>query len=201
VLRVVMHGGKDMRTQNKPFTWRRQTLKALIIYDDVASALRASTALHQATRRAKVRARWDIKPWRVDILRFQWAADEALVESVGVDLAVLAGPRTSSLPVWLKGWLQCWASRPQAGDPTLIVIPHEAGLKLSVSAIRELSGFAAQNDLDLIVEKDHPLADETSSSIPPLARATSPLDPTPERTVASSFTSCERFYRGWGINE
>ena len=89
-------------------------MKALIIYDDFASAVRASTALRQAAHRAKVRANWNLRPWRADILRFTTAADEALNDAVDADVIMLAGRRVYALPPWLRQWLESWASRRKA---------------------------------------------------------------------------------------
>ena len=63
----------------KGFTHRRGTMKAMIIYDDVASAARAVAILHRSSALARVRAQWDIKPWRVGVLKLPLAAEEALL--------------------------------------------------------------------------------------------------------------------------
>lgn len=141
-------------------------MKALIIYDDFASGVKASTAMHRAAYRAKVRVRLDIKPWRVDVLKLPLAADEALMEAVDADLIVLAGPGAPLLPVWIKEWLECWGIRRQTRESALVVICAKAGGKPSAAVTLELSRFAVRNDLSFIVENNPVLAADTFSSAP-----------------------------------
>lgn len=123
-------------------------MKVFVVYEDVTFAGRACAALRQAASRAKVHAKCDIRPWRVDILRLALAADEAMVEAVDADLVVLAGLRASSLPAWLKEWLECWGICRQTADPALLVISDKASGKHSGGITRELLRFAARNDVD-----------------------------------------------------
>ena len=46
-------------------------IKALIIYDTFPLAAKASRALHHSGRCAKAGVQWNIRPCRVDMLRFQ----------------------------------------------------------------------------------------------------------------------------------
>jgi hypothetical protein len=68
-------------------------MRALVIYDDVALAAKACVTLQHAGRRAEATASWNIKPWRVEILRLQSAADEALEEAADAELIIFAGLR------------------------------------------------------------------------------------------------------------
>ena len=61
-------------------------MKAVIIYDDVASAARSIAILRRASSLANVSAEWNIKPWRVDVLSLPMAADEALLEALDADI-------------------------------------------------------------------------------------------------------------------
>ena len=114
-------------------------MKALIIYDDFAGAVRASAALHHATLIANVNADWDLRPWRTDVLRVPSAADEALKEAADADLIVFAGSRAYSLPAWLKEWLKRWVMRRQFEDVALAMI-RGAGT-LAVPAVAQLRRF------------------------------------------------------------
>src|SRR5260370_37595444 len=100
-------------------------MKALIIYDDFARAARAAAALQHATWSANIAADWDLKPWRMDVLRFPSAADEALIEAAGADLIVFAGSGAYSLPTWLKEWLKRWVMRREIEDVALGVRSEE----------------------------------------------------------------------------
>jgi hypothetical protein len=139
-------------------------MKALIIYDDFASAVRASTALRQAAHRPKVRANWNLRPWRADILRFTPAADEALNDAVDADVIMLAGRPVYALPPWLRQWLEYWGSRRKAEDCALVVVRDETEGKGSAPN-PELSLFAQRHGLDFIVENDTSSDDEILSSV------------------------------------
>jgi hypothetical protein len=154
-------------------------MKSLIIYHDVSAAVRACAVLRCAASRAKVRARWDIKPWRVDVLRLPLAADEAMREALDADLIVLAGPRVYSLPPWLNQWLESWANRRQAGDCALVVV-REATDGKGPAPDPKLSLFAERHGLDFIVERDTSCDDEMLSSVLTLPEDESPVDRTPQ---------------------
>jgi len=127
-------------------------MKALIIYDDFAGAVRASAALHHATLIANVNADWDLRPWRTDVLRVPSAADEALKEAADADLIVFAGSGAYSLPAWLKEWLKRWVMRRQFEDVALAMI-RGAGT-LAVPAVAQLRRFAARHGLSFILGKE-----------------------------------------------
>src|SRR5260370_22552993 len=59
--RIDMNRESDMANHRKP-TRRHRTMKALIIYDDFASAVKASTVLLRAAHRAKLVAQCYIRP-------------------------------------------------------------------------------------------------------------------------------------------
>ena len=72
-------------------------MKAVVIYDEVAFAAKVARAWEHAAHRAEANARWNIKPWSVDILRFQ-SAGRGLAVAKDAELVVFAGPRAYSLP-------------------------------------------------------------------------------------------------------
>jgi len=125
-------------------------MKALIIYDDITSALRASQSLRSASRRADTKSDWEIKVWRANMLRFRSVADEALRDAAGVDLIVFAGCRPFVLPLWLKGWLEQWASCRQVPDAAVAVIEEQASATRSESLSSDLSEFALSHNLGFI---------------------------------------------------
>jgi hypothetical protein len=142
-------------------------MKALIIYDDSAGAVRAGAALQHATLRANVNADWDLRPWRTDVLRVPSAADEALIEAADADLIVFAGS-AYSLPTWLKEWLKRWVMRREIQDVALAIIRGTDAGMVAVPAIAHLSRFAAHHGLGFILEK------ESGPKSQPLSRPPTP---------------------------
>ena len=138
-------------------------MKALIIYDDVASAKDVVAALKRAAHRVKMGIRWDLKPWRLDILSLPTAGNEALLEAVDADIIAFAGPRASSLPPWLIEWLECWASLRQVSDAAVAVV-GERDQDFDRTAVR-FSRFAKSHGLGLLVENgsalEHGLASQS----------------------------------------
>jgi hypothetical protein len=140
-------------------------MKALIIYDDFAGAARAGAALQHAMWSANVSADWDIRPWRMDVLRVASAADDALIEAADADLIVFTGFAAYSLPTWLTEWLKRWVMRREIEDVALAIIRGMDVGTLAVPAIAQLSRFAARHGLSFILGKEAGPNDQ-SLSIP-----------------------------------
>jgi hypothetical protein len=130
-------------------TSRLRTIKAFIIYDDLASAKRTVAALKRTTHRAKIAVHWDLKPWRLDILSLPLGGDEALLEAADADIIAFGGPRASSPPLWLTEWLECWAGLRQVGDVALTVVGERE--KDFGRAAFQLSRFANAHGLSLLL--------------------------------------------------
>ena len=142
------------------------SMKALIIYDDLTGATRATAALKRAALRANVGADWDIKPWRTDALKFPSVADKALIEAADADLIVLAGPQAHSLPTWLEEWLRCWVIRRNIQDAALAVLYDESAEVLVAPDASHLSQFSEGHGLSLITESETTPEDHQRLSTP-----------------------------------
>lgn len=195
---IAVNGGNHAMNHKRAFTHRRGTMKAMIIYDDVTSAARAVAILRRSSSLARVRAQWDIKPWPVGILKLPLAAEEALLESLDTDVIVFAALRDRRLPKWLKEWLKCWSVRRKSRELAL-VITHGTRDARHDGFGDELLSFAAQNELDLIVEADPSVGDPLASELVQ-PKTSYLLAATDEATIGAEATphySC----RNWGINE
>ena len=182
--------------QKKPFSHRQRTMKALIIYDDVAAARRAIAILRRASCLSKMRLRWDIKPCRAEVLGLPIAADEALLEAICAEVIVLAD-LSGVRQIWLMDWLKCWSALRQSAESALVVTRANPDGKVSAIS-RELSSFAAQNRLDLMIEANCAVRIAPVTSVLDAAKEGSPVVPvSAEAPPASENYS----YRGWGINE
>jgi hypothetical protein len=130
-------------------------MKALIIYDDFHSAIKANASLQYSAHKADLAVQWDIHPWRVDMLKFPPTADEALTEGLDAHLIVFAGHSAQSLPFWLERWLEQWAKHRRVKDAALAVIGAGSSEALSsASAKPDLSQFARRHDLNIIFDDD-----------------------------------------------
>src|SRR5271169_4058538 len=101
---------------------QNSTMKALIIYDDFCSAFKANATLLHSAYKADFAVQWNIRPWRVDMLKFPPTADEALTEALDAHLIVFAGQCGQSFPFWLERWVEQWAKHRRVKNAALAVV-------------------------------------------------------------------------------
>ena len=130
---------------------KHPTMKALIVYDDATCAATTNAILHQAADRADISVKWDIRPWRLNMLRFPPTAEEAMSDAADAHLIVFAIRNTRSLPTWLMNWLERWAVLRQSPGAALAIIGCETA-EASV-AMRQ---FARRFGLSFIGEGQEP---------------------------------------------
>jgi hypothetical protein len=169
-------------------------MKALIIYQNPASAAKVNSALQRAAQHADASVQWIIRPWRVDLLKFPPGAEEALADAVDTHLIVFAGGIEHSLPFWLQHWLEHWTRCRQTGNAALAVCSEGIADALSISATLELSDFATRHGLDFIFDDRTMVA--LSSSEGRLQECELSLSPILPQTLDTKFRDA---YRGRGI--
>ena len=130
----------------------KSTMKALIIYDDFASAAKAHAALQHSAQNVDFAVHWSISPWRVDILKFPPTSEAALLDATKAHLIVFAGRIAQSLPFWLEHWLEHWAKCRQIEDAALAVYCKGSADAPSIPATLELSQFATRHGLNFIFD-------------------------------------------------
>ncbi len=122
------------------------TLKAIVIYDDFDFATRAAALLERAALRAREAVKWDVKPWRLDVLKQSSLAGTAGAEAADADLIVLALGRIHSPPVELTAWLERWESHRQIKDSAVMMLsPGEPATPTPLW--HELKQFAGRHGL------------------------------------------------------
>jgi hypothetical protein len=178
-------------------------MKALIIYQNLASATKVNLALQRAAQHADTSVQWIIRPWRVDLLKFPPSAEEALVDAADTHLIVFAGGIRHSLPFWLQHWLESWAQRRQIENAALAVSCEGIADALSISATQELLDFATCHGLDFIFDDCSTVAsssgeDRSAFSERRLQECELLLSPILPPTLD---TKLRNGYRGWGITE
>jgi hypothetical protein len=176
-------------------------MKALIIYQNLASAAKVSSALQRAAQHADASVQWIIVPWRMELLKFPPGAEGALEDAVDAHLIVFAGGIQHSLPFWLQHWLEHWAQRRQIGNAALAVFSEGIADALSTSTTLELSDFATCHGLDFIFDDRATLAlssneDRSSFSEGRLHEYELPLSPILPQALDTKLRDA---YRGWGI--
>jgi len=174
------------------------TLKAAVIYDDFDFAARAAALLERVAIRADEAMKWDVKPWRLDVLKEPSLADTALDETADADLIVVALRKTPSLPDELMGWLESWAMKRQTEDTAIMMFCPEGNIA-STLLWHELKEFAKWLGLHFLGSRN--LRDDGNSMefVHRLWQRKQP--PQPVVATPESFAESPHPSGHWGINE
>jgi hypothetical protein len=129
-----------------------EIMKALIIYQDFESAMKANTTLQNLKLSPDTGIDWEVIPWRMDMLRFPPTATEALIAATDAHLMLFAGQLPESLPFWLLDWLREWAAARQVKDAALGVTASAKGDALYGAAISGLRQFAQEHGLSFVMD-------------------------------------------------
>jgi len=121
-------------------------LKAVIIYDDFDSATRATILLERVARRADEAIKWDIKPWRFEVLKRPALAALTVAVAANADLIVLALGREDSMRTELLDWLKKWAENRRIADAALLALPSDES-PTRTAPWEELEAFAKEHGL------------------------------------------------------
>jgi hypothetical protein len=167
----------ESRQANRNF----KIMKALIFYQDFASAVKANAALQSLKLSTDTKVQWEVVPWRLDMLIFPPTRTEALVAAGDAHLMLFVGGLPQSLPFWLLDWLENWATARQVKDAALAVTAGTNEETPTLAAISELRQFATQHGLSFIMDSNI----VRESWIDPLSIGTPSTEP----------------YHRWGINE
>jgi hypothetical protein len=125
------------------------TLKAAVIYDGFDFAARATALLERVAMRAAEAVKWDVRPWRLDMLKHSSLALVAGAETADADLILVAFGQTRSLPAELVDWLERWARNRRIEDAAIMVLlPDENDVLPPLGD--ELKGFAAWHNLPFL---------------------------------------------------
>jgi hypothetical protein len=138
----------------------QRNMKALIFYDEIASALKTSNSLQSIGHTKEIKTDWEINLWHTGVLRYPSVADSALKTGAYADLIVFAGSQANLLRPWTIQWLERWALTrfiehavlALAGCQFTDVCPQVAPFELSKFASRHNIAFIAcgneMNQLD-----------------------------------------------------
>ena len=159
--------GLQLPTRHK----KRESMKALIFYENIESAWKAGNSLQNAAYCVDFRVHWKINIVRASLLKFPSVADTTLKDGIDSDLIIFAGCRTSPLSTPLREWLERWA-RLRLLDHSALASIDEPCSNPRTGQQSDLSIFARRHHLDLITGIDITPTPEVSFRSP--AHAVSP---------------------------
>lgn len=126
-------------------------LKAVIIYDDFNLAARAVTLLEhvQGESAADEALRWDVGPWRLEVLQHPDLAVGALAEAAGADLVLLALSGGDEVQEDVLAWLENWAQRRSNHDAAVMFFCPDEGVA-TTRLVSELKWFTVRQGLTFL---------------------------------------------------
>jgi quercetin dioxygenase-like cupin family protein len=140
-----------MSKSQKLSTPHDSTMKTLIIYNDVASAVRANAALQNSARNTDLAVRWNAHFWQIDMLQFSANAKDALRDALDAHLIVIAAPSAKSSALWLLNWLEHWGNCHQIKEAALALMGDESPDFLGTPAVDNFSRLTRRHGLGLIL--------------------------------------------------
>jgi hypothetical protein len=176
------------------------TLKAVVIYDDLDLAARATTLLERVALHAEDAMKWDVKSWRFNILKQPTLAGITISVAADADLIVFALHESDFAPEELLDWLTNWANHRQIPDAAVMLLrPDENAAPTPVC--NELKWFAGSRGLNFLGSREMWNDGNSRYFVHP-----SHIHPSPKlkRCVmpsAEPFAGDENPPQHWGINE
>jgi hypothetical protein len=171
-------------------------LKAVIIYDDFDSAAHATALLERVAKRADETMKWDIKPWRLDVLKQPMLAALTLAVAANADLIVLALNRVHSPPAELRDWLKSWAEHRQIEDAAMVALCPDKKNTQS-TCWDEIKVFAKGHNLTFLGSHNVWNDENSSSFVRRLQQRKRLVQPAAVPPFAGRLPSPHH----WGINE
>ena len=136
-------------------------LRAVIIYDEFDSAAHATALLERAALRTGETIKWDIKPWKCDVLQQPTLAALTIAVAANADLIVLALHRSHFPPTGLLDWLKNWAQHRRIEDAAVLTLHADAGSHQS-NTWNEIKAFVERQHLTFL--GSHKISTHTNSA-------------------------------------
>lgn len=168
-------------------------LKAVVIYDDAGYAARATAFLERAGVGADQAMHWEVKSWRLEVLRQPALAIIPLAVAADANLIVLALNGTSPPLEELLNWLEHWAANRHVEDAAVTLLGPATDADVLLR--NELARFARRRGLTYWDARGAGDDDEWAGLQPPSHEE--PLDAPKLRLLAETAPAPDH----WGIND
>ena len=124
-------------------------LTAVIIYDDFDAAVHATALLERVALRVDEAMKWDIKPWRLEVLKHPTLAALTAAVAANADLIVLALNHPDPPPAGLRDWLKSWARHRRIENVAVTALCPEKNHTQSTFQ-DEIRALAAEHNLTFL---------------------------------------------------
>jgi hypothetical protein len=125
-------------------------MNAIIFYEDLAVALEAKGTFQRAAFRADQTLGWNLRPWRLDLLRLPPVAKTVLTEALDASVLLFCLRPPFCLEPFVYEWLERLAAGGALGETGLVVFrsgKDGSGWDTATPALRH---FAETHGLDFI---------------------------------------------------
>jgi hypothetical protein len=138
-------------SEKEPVGTAASDLKAIIIYDDFKLAARATTLLENVTMGAALdeAVRWEVGPWRLEVLQDPELAARALAEAAAADLILLALAGGDRVQEDVLEWLENWARQRSEQDAAVMFFCPEESVA-ATRLVSELKWFTVRQGLTFL---------------------------------------------------
>ena len=92
---------------------------------------------------------WNVRPWRLDMLKFTLTLKQAMTEALDAHLIVLARQTAQPLPAWLLAWLEQWAKCRHVAEAAIAVLGIAQAMIFSLSTASQLAEVTRRCGLGL----------------------------------------------------
>lgn len=128
----------------------KSALKAVVLYSEIESGLKARTLLQRVIDRAGWQGALDNVFWRFDVLSRPNVAREALYGAADADIVLLVAKGISQPPEWLLEWLEIWAISRRTSDAILAAWCHEHAAQEQVEGMKPVRQIAKRHGLKFV---------------------------------------------------
>lgn len=132
----------------------RSRLKAVVLYGELESAMKAKVLLGRATQHAGWTGETEILFWRFDVMARAQVAREALYRAADADIILLVAREIDSPPDWMLEWLEIWAISRRIQDAILVAWCLEHGASGSHKGAGLLRDLAGRYRLEFLCAED-----------------------------------------------
>lgn len=129
-------------------------LKAVVLYDEFGSGLRAKEMLERVTDQAQWEGEFDNMFWRFDVMSQPLVAREALYRAADADMVLLAAEKAGYPPDWLIEWLEIWAITRRIQDAALVAWCHGHERGVTSEGIERLRELAERYGLEWLCAEE-----------------------------------------------
>ncbi len=154
--------------QEEPAVATTGTMQAVILYDDFKLAARATAVLERIVPATDEPLKWEVSPWRLDMLQSPGLSVQAMAEAAGADLLVMALGTDEDAHEEVLAWLERWAQL-RNDQHAAVMVYCPAGKTVHPRLLSELKWFTARYGLDYLAGPGNPASVRAARPQPPVA--------------------------------